>query len=242
MTPPKLLVVSGKVRTKFQDNLLRNLRQAFELRSSSHVNFYKVEDISRSTVEDFDLKGDSDDLDEVAKDLRGQSRNVIPVQKIGDWTVLLGLRLSWRKSSAGYQYVSSQIILFLRSAMGEEPKQFLRLEWEGFRLDGTFEASSAAHPHWQIDIIPKPSTASDADPFPISDLAFPIQSTVSRQPHWLPKIHFAAAADWAVTTWNGEPDSPAHAAGPATIEELLNWTSSACWYLNGQLAGALAGS
>jgi hypothetical protein len=240
------LVINGKELQKFQSDVLKELRQAFELRATSHVIFQKVVENSRSTVEDFELVGGSTDLEELAEDNRGQARHVIPIQRIKDWTVLLGLRFSWRKSSAKYQYVSSQIILFLSSTATEEPRQFLRLEWEGVRSDGTFEASHAAHPHWQVDIIPRPATAAAIadDPFPDLeiDLAARARPAASRLPHWLPQIHFAAAADWAEITWSGEADSSAHAAGPEHIDDLLRWTSSACSYLNAQLGAALAGS
>lgn len=179
-------------------------------------------------------------------DLRGTERDAIKLISGQRETVFASLTFEWGRVGAKFRFLSAQFAIFSGSESSDtlqsEVRQLFRLEWEGRREDGSFEAAVAAHPHWQVDAIP-----SSPVPFPTSALTVELSELmIKREPvrkTWLTHIHLPCAAnDWAVGSgWLGDAtDCAAHTSSPQTLDSLSAWVTSASMYLRHQIAAAVS--
>lgn len=246
----KPLVVSQKALQTFHASIGGIVRTAFDIGIHRHLVCQKYDALPGQTVDTYRLV-DTSARGTTARNLRGNDISVFPVLMHRNEVLLVGVSFEWVRSGEKYRFNGAQIILFSRRKLIGTPepivegpaRQLLRLEWAGRRDSGLFEASVAAHPHWQVDALPDYSSQPvfPAEP-KLAELAELSEGPASVLKTWLSHLHLPSAAiGWTIGEgWKGgHEDCSAHANSPASTDELRAWIGSASRYLNHQLQNAV---
>lgn len=186
---------------------------------------------------------------------RGGRVAVAPITPLaGNFWAWLGYREEWDYASEArnrkLSFRSSALTVHFGFKNDVDKPQMFRAEWAGWAKwngrDFGFQASDAAHPHWQFDALDSINEMEPDDPAAeyleqlrgndeteMADFIPPsaegdIRRAISRQK--LSRLHFASAAHW----WRRPPEDR-HAHHPASSADLQNWLQHSLDYLRNEL-------
>lgn len=160
----------------------------------------------------------------------------------------ISLRERWnfavsRGGRSFYAFESAGLTVFAGEEGQIDKAQILRAEWAGFTDRGSgasFQAGSAAHPHWQIDLFETLRGASNdvvrfgdqtaVRPFSASNTALGLKEKLQLAP--FERFHFASAAQW----WQRNGEGCDHQHTPSNTDEISRWVLGSVGYVREQLA------
>ena len=252
-----ILKINLKELSSFNQRLPSAIIHALGERGERQLLMSQPDQPRRSLRRDFELIEPGEPL--TAVDDREAEIGVVRLCSLRQRSrhLLLGLQTSWLvDGKTALRYGGCRLLVFYawgNAKLGDigssSRRQLMRLEWEGVNIEGAFEASSAAHPHWQVDrwlTGLERATAAAARRLRQADSTKNFGEVFDAQDEeldmrWMRSVHLAAAATWADTPWANQ-DTSAHARPPRDLEQLLNWLGSATRYIKEQFAAALEGS
>ena len=241
VTPAPLLKTKGELeaRSKIVASELAKLLATTSASLQFHPEF-----VSETAVSE--LQGAATEMTQARN--RGRSTQVVKLCDFGGcghaW---MSLRERWnfaehRGGRPFYVFESAGITVFAGEAGQIDKAQILRAEWAGFTDRGSgasFQAGSAAHPHWQIDLFETLRGASnDAVRFgePPAVQSFSTNATTlglreKLQLAPFERFHFASAAHW----WQREGEGCDHQHTPSDTDEISRWVLGSVGYVREQL-------
>ena len=187
---------------------------------------------------------------------RGRPVPVAPLLDLGkDMWVWLGYHEEWdeerrNRKTRRFSFRSAGLSIYIGPRNNGIKPQMFRAEWAGwarwYGSDYSFQATNAAHPHWQFDALDSLTDddlsqravqllrrLSDEAESEIREFSPQLSKTDVRDivtTQKLSRIHFASAAAW----WKSPPHD-GHVHSPKNLEDVENWMRHSLDYIKLEL-------
>lgn len=240
-TPAPLLKTKGELETR--SKIVASELAKLLATSSNSLQFHP-EFASETAVSE--LQGTATEMTQARN--RGRPTQVAKLCDFaGCGHAWISLRERWnfaghRGGRPFYAFESAGITVFAGEVGQIDKAQILRAEWAGFADRGSgesFQAGSAAHPHWQIDLFetfrdaPKDVVRFGEQPAvrPFSAVSSTLGLKEKLQLAPFERFHFASAAHW----WQREGEGCDHQHTPNDTDEISRWIIGSAGYVREQL-------